>query len=82
MLFSVIVPVYQAEEYLNNCIDSILGQSFANFELILVDDGSSDRSPEICDEYEKADPRVRVIHKENEKLVAARNTGIRAAVGK
>ena len=82
MLFSVIVPVYQAEEYLNNCIDSILGQSFADFELILVDDGSSDRSPEICDEYEKADPRVRVIHKENEKLVAARNTGIRAAVGK
>ncbi|MBQ5399552.1 MAG: glycosyltransferase family 2 protein [Ruminococcus sp.] len=81
MLFSVIVPVYGVEKYLNKCVDSILGQSFDDFELILVDDGSKDRCPEICDEYEKADSRVRVIHKENGKLVSARNTGIRAATG-
>lgn len=81
MLFSVIVPVYQAEKYLNKCVDSILRQSFTDFELILVDDGSKDSCPEICDRYAEADARVRVIHKENEKLVAARNTGIRAASG-
>ena len=82
MLFSVIVPVYQAEKYLNKCVDSILGQTFTDFELILVDDGSTDSSPQICDSYRQADPRVRVIHKKNEKLVRARNTGIRAARGR
>lgn len=81
MLFSVIVPVYEAEQYLNKCVDSILHQTYTDFELILVDDGSKDRCPEICDDYAKADTRVRVIHKQNEKLVSARNTGIRAAVG-
>ena len=75
MLFSVIVPIYKAEKYLNKCVDSILGQTFTDFELILVDDGSPDKCPEICDAYEKADSRVRVIHKQNEKLVRARFTG-------
>lgn len=81
MLFSVIVPIYKAEKYLNKCVDSILGQTFTDFELILVDDGSPDKCPEICDAYEKADSRVRVIHKQNEKLVRARFTGIQAATG-
>ena len=81
MLFSVIVPVYGVEKYLNKCVNSILEQPFRDYELILVDDGSNDRCPEICDEYEKSDPRVRVIHKENGGLVSARNAGIKAAVG-
>lgn len=63
--FSVIVPIYKVEKYLNKCIDSILKQTFQDFELILVDDGSPDKCPKICDEYAKKDKRVRVIHKEN-----------------
>lgn len=77
--FSVIVPIYKVEKYLNKCIDSILKQTFQDFELILVDDGSPDKCPKICDEYAKKDKRVRVIHKENAGLVAARNTGIKEA---
>ena len=69
------------EKYLNKCIDSILKQTFQDFELILVDDGSPDKCPKICDEYAKKDKRVRVIHKENAGLVAARNTGIKEAKG-
>ena len=79
--FSVIVPIYKVEKYLNKCIDSILKQTFQDFELILVDDGSPDKCPKICDEYAKKDKRVRVIHKENAGLVAARNTGIKEAKG-
>lgn len=73
---SVIVPVYKVEQYIHRCIDSILSQTFADFELILVDDGSPDNCPEICDEYAKKDPRVVVIHQENGGLSAARNAGI------
>lgn len=73
---SVIVPVYRVETYLKRCIDSILGQSFPYFELILVDDGSPDRSPEICDAYAKTDDRIRVIHQKNSGVSAARNAGI------
>ena len=62
---SVIVPVYKAESYLPLCVDSILSQSFADWELLLVDDGSPDRSGYICDEYSKIDSRIRVIHKDN-----------------
>lgn len=73
---SVIVPVYNVEEYLRPCIDSILEQTFTDFELILVDDGSPDRCGEICDEYEQIDKRIRVIHQENGGLSAARNAGL------
>ena len=66
MLFSVIVPIYNIEKYLRRCIDSVLAQSFTDYELILVDDGSPDRCGEICDEYAQKDKRVIVIHKENE----------------
>lgn len=81
MKFSVIVPIYNVEKYLNKCVNSILNQTYKDFELILVDDGSPDRCPEICDDYAKRDTRVRVIHKKNGGLVAARNTGILEAVG-
>ena len=81
MLFTVIVPVYNVEKYLTKCIDSILSQTFTDFEVILVDDGSTDRCPEICDAYEKKDDRVKVIHKTNGGLVSARNAGIFVARG-
>ena len=77
---SVIVPVYKVEPYLRRCVDSILSQSYEDFELILVDDGSPDRCPRICDEYEQRDPRVHAIHQKNGGLSAARNTGIRWAL--
>lgn len=73
---SVIVPVYKVEPYLHRCVDSILAQTFSDFELILVDDGSPDNCPAICDEYAKKDDRVVVIHQENGGLSAARNAGI------
>lgn len=81
MLFTVIVPVYKVEAYLERCVDSILRQTFTDFEVILVDDGSPDRCPAICDEYARKDSRVRVIHKPNGGLVSARNAGIMAARG-
>ena len=78
---SVIVPIYRVEKYLPACIDSILYQTFTDFELILVDDGSPDRCPEICDEVARRDARVRVIHQANAGLSAARNAGIEIAHG-
>lgn len=78
---SVIVPVYNAEKYLNRCADSILNQNFTDLELILVDDGSSDNSGMICDEYAKKDKRVKVIHKENGGASDARNTGLDVSSG-
>lgn len=78
---SVIVPVYNVEQYLSRCVDSILGQSFSDLEVILVNDGSRDGSGGICDSYARRDPRVRVIHKENGGLSSARNVGIDAAEG-
>lgn len=74
--FSIIVPIYKVEEFLPKCIESILNQSYSNFELLLVDDGSPDSCPQICDEYEKKDSRIRTIHKKNGGLVSARNVGI------
>lgn len=78
---SVIVPVYKAENYLHRCIDSILAQTFTDFELLLVDDGSPDKSGAICDEYAKKDSRIRVFHKENGGVSSARNCGIENAIG-
>ena len=80
-IVSFIVPVYNVQEYLTDCIDSILNQTYKNIEVILVDDGSVDQSPAICDKYEKKDARVHVIHKENGGVSSARNTGIDAASG-
>lgn len=80
-LISVIVPVYKVEKYLEKCIDSILAQTYKNLEIILVDDGSPDRCGQICDEYAKKDGRVKVIHKENEGVSVARNTGIELSNG-
>ena len=75
-LISVIVPIYKVEPYIRRCIDSILSQTFTDFELILVDDGSPDNCPIICDEYAKKDIRIHVIHQQNGGLSAARNVGI------
>lgn len=81
MKLSVIVPVFNAEKYLKECIESILTQTFCDFELILVDDGSTDNSAKICDEYKQKDNRVVVIHKKNEGVVCARKTGVFVAKG-
>lgn len=78
---SIVVPVYNVETYLKECIESIRRQTYQNFEVILVDDGSSDQSGRICDEYAKIDKRVRVIHKANGGLSDARNVGIKIARG-
>ena len=81
MFFSVIVPIYNIEKYVSRCIDSVLEQTFADFELILVDDGSPDNCPKICDEYAEKDQRIKVVHKENGGLVSARQAGVGIAKG-
>ena len=81
MFFSVIVPVYKVEEYLPSCIESVLNQTFSDFELILVDDGSPDACPQICDDYKAEDERIKVIHKQNGGLASARRAGIKVAEG-
>lgn len=78
---SVIVPIYNAEKYLNKCLESIIGQTYKNLEIILVDDGSSDNSPTICDAWAQIDSRIRVIHKKNGGVSSARNAGIDLAQG-
>ena len=80
-LVSIIVPVYNVKPYLNRCVDSLLGQSYQNMELLLVDDGSTDGSEALCDEYAAQDVRVRVLHKKNGGLSDARNAGVDAAKG-
>lgn len=80
-LLSVIVPVYKVEKYLDRCVESILSQTYNNLEIILVDDGSPDRCPEMCDEWSKKDSRIKVIHKENGGGAAARNVGLESATG-
>lgn len=79
---SVIVPVYKAENCLRRCVDSILDQTFTDFELVLVDDGSPDQSGQICDEYIQHDARVKAIHKVNGGVSTARNAGLDIASGK
>lgn len=78
---SIVVPIYKVERYLEKCVDSIIDQDYRNLEIILVDDGSPDRCPQICDEYAQKDSRVKVIHKENGGLSDARNAGIKVATG-
>ena len=80
--FSIIIPVYKVEKYLSKCVESVLSQNFNDWEAVLVDDGSPDNCPALCDDYAKKDNRIKVIHKQNGGLSDARNTGISAASGK
>lgn len=80
-MVSVIIPIFNLQRYLTECIDSVLGQTYSDLEIILVDDGSTDYSGTICDEYAKRDNRIKVIHKQNEGLVSARKTGLQASTG-
>ena len=80
-LVSVIIPAYNIEDYIGRCLDSVLSQTYKNLEILVVDDGSSDCTGEILDDYEKKDQRIRVIHKENGGVSSARNIGIEAATG-
>lgn len=80
-MISVIVPVYNVEKYLRNCLDSIINQTYTDLEIILIDDGSTDKSGAICDEYAQKDARIKVVHKENGGLSSARNVGLDVASG-
>ena len=80
-LISIVIPIYNTERYLHQCIDSILAQRVRDYEVLLVDDGSTDGSAAVCDEYAQKEPGVRVIHKQNGGLVSARNAGIAQAKG-
>ncbi len=80
-MLSIILPIFNMEKHLNQCVDSILNQTYKDYELILVDDGSTDKSSQMCDEYAEQDNRVIVIHKENGGLSDARNTGVKVAKG-
>ncbi len=81
MKYSVIIPIYKVEKYLHRCVDSVLAQTFSDYEIILVDDGSPDNCGKICDEYAKKDSRIKVVHKENGGLSSARNAGLDVAEG-
>ncbi|MBD8041210.1 glycosyltransferase family 2 protein [Phocaeicola sp. Sa1CVN1] len=80
-IVSIIIPVYNTEHFLKRCIDSILAQTYSDWELVLVDDGSKDSSGKICDEYEKSDSRIKAVHKPNEGVSSARNLGLSMAQG-
>ena len=80
-IFSIIVPVYNTEQFLDKCVSSILAQTYNDFELILVDDGSPDSCPQICDKYARSDSRIKVLHKKNGGVSSARNLGISVARG-
>ena len=80
-LISVIVPIYNVEKYLARCVDSIVNQTYKNLEIILVDDGSPDRCPQMCDDYAEKDSRIKVVHKNNGGLSDARNAGMAVATG-
>ena len=80
-LISVIIPVYNSEDYLGRCLNSVCGQTFGNLEIILVNDGSNDNSVEICSEYAQKDKRVQLINQQNRGSAEARNTGLKQARG-
>ena len=80
-LITVVVPVYKVEEYIYKCVDSIINQTYKNLEIILVDDGSPDNCPKICDDYSKKDKRIKVIHKKNGGVSSARNEGLKITKG-
>ena len=80
-LVSVIVPIYNVEKYLEKCIESIVNQTYKNLEIILVDDGSQDNCPAMCDEWTQKDSRIKVIHKKNGGLSSARNAGLEVSNG-
>ena len=81
MKLSIVIPVYQVAATLSRCVESVLAQSFSDYEMILIDDGSTDGSSKICDDYAETDHRVKVIHQQNAGLSAARNAGLRVAKG-
>lgn len=81
MMISVIVPIYKTEGYLNQCVNSIINQTYKNLEIILVDDGSPDNCPKMCDEFAEKDSRIKVIHKQNGGLMSARQAGLKIALG-
>lgn len=80
--YSIIIPVYNCQDYIGRCIESIINQKYKNYEIILIDDGSSDNSGTICDEYAKDNKQIKVIHKKNEGVSAARNDGLNQVSGK
>ena len=80
-MISIIVPIYNIVAYLSQCLDSLINQTFAELEIILVDDGSTDGCGELCDSYGRRDPRIVVLHKENGGLVSARKAGLKVASG-
>ena len=80
-LISIIVPIYNVEKYLNQCIQSIVKQTYKNLEIILIDDGSTDKSPELCDEWATNDKRIKVIHQKNQGAAMAKNQGLESATG-
>ena len=80
-MLSIIVPIYNVEKYLCKCIDSVIAQTYQEWELLLIDDGSTDNSGNICDEYAKKDSRIRTFHNKNRGASAARNTGLDASIG-
>nr|WP_308668296.1 glycosyltransferase family 2 protein [uncultured Agathobacter sp.] len=82
VLISVVLPIYNVEKYLRRCIESVINQTYTNLEIILVDDGSTDNSGKICDEYKKKDTRIKVVHKSNGGLSDARNTGTMMSLGR
>ena len=81
-LISIVIPVYNVKKYLRQCVDSVLNQTYNNLQVILVDDGSTDGSSDICDEYKQKDDRVKVIHQKNMGKSGARNRGIAGKVGR
>ena len=81
-LISIIIPAYNVEKYLNRCLETVVNQTYENIEIILIDDGSTDQTPILCDTWATKDQRIKVVHKRNEGLSAARNTGMEYATGK